>query len=324
MPKRAKRTTLVKPVKGRWLVFVDANIFLDFYRYPGESAKRMLKALERHTGSLIMSDQIRMEFLKNRQTVIAKALKLITTATFPTVPAIAADFPEARACDALDKKAKNAVHTIRQKIKNILQEPQTHDPVYRSVHRFFKSKSPFNLKKKDKRTTGLTRRAFKRFILGSPPRKADDTSIGDAINWEWIIECALNSEGHILIVSRDSDYGAAYESKPILNDWLAHEFKERIGPQRQIELTHRLSAALKKFDETVRKEDIAEETRVISEPTESSTPSELLGFSHVPDFLHRPPSSSFFEPPDDGGPGLIIGGEMNIRPSTLRARGLWK
>jgi hypothetical protein len=57
-----------KPKK--WLVFIDANILLDFYRQAGESAIRQLKALEKHRESLILGDQLSMEFLKNRQAAI--------------------------------------------------------------------------------------------------------------------------------------------------------------------------------------------------------------------------------------------------------------
>src|SRR5437763_1762209 len=70
--------------------------------------------------------------------------------------------------------------------------------------------------------------ARKRFALGYPPRKQNATSLGDSINWEWIVHCAINSDDYhnVLIVSRDSDYGVNYEGEATLNDWLYREFKE--------------------------------------------------------------------------------------------------
>ena len=59
----------------KWIIFVDTNIFLDFYRLGGESAERQLKALERHVDRIITGDQVRMEFLKNRQGEILKTIK---------------------------------------------------------------------------------------------------------------------------------------------------------------------------------------------------------------------------------------------------------
>ena len=54
--------------------FIDTNILLDFYRKPGESAIRQLKALEKHRESLILGDQLSMEFLKNRQAAIVAGM----------------------------------------------------------------------------------------------------------------------------------------------------------------------------------------------------------------------------------------------------------
>src|ERR1700720_3909675 len=54
---------------------------------------------------------------------------------------------------------------------------------------------------------------FRRFLFGCPPRKKNDSSIGDAINWEWIVECANACQAEIHIVSRDTDYGITLEEK---------------------------------------------------------------------------------------------------------------
>jgi predicted nucleic acid-binding protein len=74
-----------------WLVFVDTNIFLDFYRLGGESAERQIRSLERHQNSLIISEQLRVEFLKNRQKVILDN-KIVPPKKI-AVPPILADFP---------------------------------------------------------------------------------------------------------------------------------------------------------------------------------------------------------------------------------------
>ena len=65
--------------------------------------------------------------------------------------------------------------------------------------------------------------------------------IGDAVNWEWIIECADQSGSNIVIVSRDSDYGHNLGKETILNDWLQQEFSQRISQKRKIYLTDRLT-----------------------------------------------------------------------------------
>jgi hypothetical protein len=63
--------------------------------------------------------------------------------------------------------------------------------------------------------------------------KKGDNSIGDAINWEWIVKCAEQSGKAIIVVSRDTDYGTHYENDSFLDDWLHKEFKERISRKRK-------------------------------------------------------------------------------------------
>ena len=90
--------------------------------------------------------------------------------------------------------------------------------------------------------------------MGYPPRKDADTSIGDAINWEWVVECATKTEKDIIIVTRDTDFGAIHKNSSYLNDWLKNEFQERISKKRKIILTDKLSFALKAIDEVVTQE----------------------------------------------------------------------
>src|SRR5439155_27205632 len=119
--------------------------------------------------------------------------------------------------------------------------------------------------------TFIRRRAFRRFIQGFPPRKNDDTSMGDAINWEWIVHCAKESKAEIVIVSRDSDYGVAFEKQTFLNDWLLQEFKDRVSQQRKITLFTRLSEALKLFKVMVSQEERQEEEGFIKSATSTVT-----------------------------------------------------
>ena len=100
-------------------------------------------------------------------------------------------------------------------------------------------------------------------MLGYPPRKNSDNSIGDAVNWEWIIKCAETSKKHIIIVTRDTDFGAIHENESYLNDWLKQEFKQRISQQRKLVLTDKLSRAFQYVEIPVTMEMIEEEEKVI-------------------------------------------------------------
>jgi hypothetical protein len=149
----------------------------------------------------------------------------------------------------------------------ILKDPLRQDRVFQALIRIFKHKSPFNLREGHEKTLSIRGRARKRFLLGYPPRKSADYSIGDAINWEWIIHCALEAEQKpdILIVSRDTDFGMLCGADAVLNDWLKREFQERVSKKRKIELTNKLTLALEKLDEHVPQADVEEEEKLIQE-----------------------------------------------------------
>lgn len=260
----------------KWLVFIDTNVFLDFYRQPGGSAERQLKALERHKKLIITGDQIRMEFLKNRQKVIVESIRTISKPARISLPNIVQEQKQSKMLESYITKATESHTKIRTKIAAILRDPSHHDPVFQSVTRLFNFKGQFNLTRPNKVRFTIRNLARKRFILGYPPRKKDDTSIGDAVNWEWIVWCAQNSteNHHVLIVSRDGDYGVTYDGKAILNDWLRREFKDRVSQKRKIELTDRLTDAMKRLDEHVTEEDESEETKLLAAPISSPELSE--------------------------------------------------
>ena len=66
-------------------------------------------------------------------------------------------------------------------------------------------------------------------------------------------------------MSRDGDFGAQFGSNSYLNDRLRREFKDRVLSKRKIELTTKLTDALKKLDEVVTKEDEEAEEKLIGE-----------------------------------------------------------
>jgi len=257
----------------KWLVFIDTNILLDFYRLPGESALRQLKLLEKHQSSLILGDQVRMEFMKNRQKAILAGIAAMPKPQKPTLPSVLIDSQAAKMLTknhvAIEKKWQAA----RKKIENMLTDPYKVDPVYKHLARIFDQNSKFNLKRPDKTRFTIRNLARKRAALGYPPRKGNANSLGDSLHWEWIIHCAQNSEDrhNILIVSRDEDFGVVYNDKAILNDWLHREFKERVSKKRNIELTRQLTIALKRLNEQVSAVDEEEEKKLIE--TDPNSPS---------------------------------------------------
>lgn len=258
------------------LVFIDTNIFLDFYRIRNDISLSYLDLIDKHHDRIITGSQVEMEYKKNRQRVILDSIQKLKPLEWNalTPPAILADAKEVGVIDKRKKEIDRQQKNIKSRIIKILKNPGTSDPVYKVLQRLFKNNSAYNLNRTNKQRFSIRNLARKRFCLGYPPRKKDDNSIGDAINWEWVVSCARDSTKEIIIVTRDSDYGIKYGNELFLNDWLFQEFKQRVSQKRKIILTDRLADAFKMISLAVTKEMEEAEERIISEPRDSS-PSQL-------------------------------------------------
>ena len=248
-----------------WIVFIDTNVLLDFYRTPGESVERLSKLLIKHKENIITGDQVRMEFLKNRQKVIVETANILKTSQ-ASLPAIIAEFQGAKTYKKKIAEAEKSLKWAKDKIQKILHTPSSNDPIFSSFNKIFDFNGPYNLRRPDETRFRIRRLAQKRFILGYPPRKAKDVTIGDSLNWEWIIHCAKASPATtgVIIVTRDQDFGVPFNKEFYLNDWLYREFKDRVSLKKEIRVTQKLSDALKLLEETVLPEDEKAEEELIS------------------------------------------------------------
>jgi len=269
--KQAKDAPIKPPITtnklDKFLIFIDTNILLDFYRVRGrESGLSILKHIDDNLNRFITTSQVEMEFKKNRQHVILDSHKTFKLPGFEglQLPAFISESKASKALARNQKELKSYAATLQTRMTRTLHKPRTHDPVFKTADRLFHEESDHNLTSKSKVRRTIQRRARERFCLGYPPRKSDDTSIGDAINWEWIVHCAAESGCHVVIVTRDSDYGVQFDKQSILNDWLATEFRTRISKKRKLLLTDRLSTALKLASIPVTAKEIAAEKALIS------------------------------------------------------------
>jgi hypothetical protein len=250
------------------LLFIDTNIFLDFYRdRKSDVSTKFLEQIELCKDRLILGSQLEMEYKKNRQVVILETLGKFGTPDWGKLspPALIADLQASKMIKKHQKEIGTQQKKVVEKIQKILKNPGANDDVYKVLQRVFKHSSGFNLNRNSKRRFAIRRLARKRFFLGYPPRKKNDTSCGDAINWEWIVQCSIDSGKDIVIVTRDSDFGVTYKDESYLNDWLQQEFKQRVSQQRKIKLTSKLSEGLKIVHANVTAEMEADEARILSE-----------------------------------------------------------
>lgn len=176
-----------------YLLFIDTNILLDFYRLRrSDISLSYLEKIEEHKDILITGSQIEMEFKKNRQAVILQSLKNIKAPDWNVLgePTILSTAEPVKIINRTKKEIERQQSKLAKRIIQVLKKPEIFDPVYKTLQRVFKNDNNFSLTREKRIRFTIRNLAKKRFLLGYPPRKKDDISIGDAINWEWIVHCA--------------------------------------------------------------------------------------------------------------------------------------
>lgn len=267
------------------LLFVDTNIWLDFYRARNETGLALLSHAESVSDRMIVTYQVEGEFKKNRQAVILEAMQELKAPGQVPRPGI---FSDAKATTVLNRSLKEAetrVKSLKYKLTKVLQNPAAHDPVYQACQRIFRKADGISLTREDPIRHVIRRRAFRRFLHGCPPRKKQDTSIGDAINWEWMVHCADAASAELVIVTRDSDYGAHFEGVGYINDHLRQEFSERVSKKRKLLLYSRLSDALKHFAVPITPQEEAAEAEIAPLAVPPPRPSHLQSASELQKLL---------------------------------------
>jgi hypothetical protein len=229
------------------LLFVDTNIWLDFYRVRNETGLKLLQHVEAIADKLIVTYQLESEFKKNRQAAIVEGMQELKAPPQISRPGIFSDAQATKIMARNLKDAEKRVKNLKTRLVRALEDPALHDPVYKVCQRLFHKADDLVLTRDNKLRRVIRRRAFRRFLHGCPPRKNNDTSIGDAFNWEWMVHCSREQTTGLVIVTRDSDYGVNVEGKSYINDHLRQEFSERVSKKRKLVLYSRLSEALKLF-----------------------------------------------------------------------------
>ena len=225
-----------------------------------------------------------MEFKKNRQRVIIDSVSVLKAPEFSlSTPAFLSEAATVKVMKDRVQNVRRRVEKLKSRILSTMENPKTHDRIYKTIHRLFNNPSALNLRHDSPEYKLVWRKAVRRFLEGRPPRKKEDTSAGDSINWEWMVRCIEQTNRDVIIVSRDADYGLTFDAKGYANNWLTEEVKARVNQQRRLILVDRLSAALKLLDVKVTREEISSERETIRK-TFSAQENEIEGL--VADAMH--------------------------------------
>lgn len=251
------------PTSSKKLLFIDTNIWLDFYRARSDAGLKLLRHVEAIKDRVIVTYQLESEFKTNRQKVLQESWTNLKAPDGLGLPNIVADARTTKMLSKDIRDAKKRVDGLRKRLVRVIAKPTLHDPVYKICQRIFHRTDDIVLARSNDIRHVLRRKAFRRFLHGCPPRKRQDVSIGDAFNWEWMIQCATKLNAELVIVSRDSDFGVTIGDDSYINDHLKQEFQERVSKKRKVLLCARLTDALKQFNVRVTSKEVQAEADLV-------------------------------------------------------------
>lgn len=201
-------------------LFIDTNIFLDFYHLSGadiEELNKLTALLEDGHIKLFVPRQLCEEFKRNRDSKINDAMKEFKNVKFKiSFPAFCKLYPEYGELQELLKsantkhaelyeKAMNDVNAVALKADAVIAE------LFGKAHVIETSDAIFG-------------KALRRFRMGNPPGKKKVTMC-DEVNWDALLENVPKGED-LHLVSGDSDYVAAIDADKF-NAFLDDEWKEK-------------------------------------------------------------------------------------------------
>ncbi|NOJ92291.1 DUF4935 domain-containing protein [Corallococcus coralloides] len=181
-------------------VYIDTNIFLDFYQSAADRIK-VFDALAERASSLITTEQTINEFHRNREarlvSLIDKFEKSVSIAPYTT--SLIQALPEFKAVvdarDGLKKKANAVVERLRAMLLS-----EGDDLVLGKYNSMLADGGEAVI---IKTTSDLVAKAQRRKLLGQPPSSPDKHTIGDELIWESLL---AGCREDLVIVSRDTTF----------------------------------------------------------------------------------------------------------------------
>lgn len=201
-------------------LFIDTNIFLKFFHYTNddlEELNKLIVALDMRKINLYLSEQVVDEFKRNRENKINDALKNFKSATlYDQFPWIVKHNSNYQNLVQSWKDYEKYRQTILEELSaEILSHSLKADKIIGEI---------FEKAKRIQVSDNILIRVQKRTVLWNPPWK--NNSLGDAINWEILLEETELSWEDIYFVTEDSDFISKYNNK-YFNDFLIAEWKEK-------------------------------------------------------------------------------------------------
>lgn len=200
-------------------LFIDTNIFLFFYHFTPDDLEELRKLavlLKEKKVVLYLTDQVIAEFRRRRAKTIADALKGLKEQRLNLkFPQVCKDYAEYIELQQLQNQYRTGHAKLLEKLsqdvtKKALKADQTIGELFTKATEI-------------KTTPELIERAKLRVDIGNPPGKKG--SLGDAINWELLLE-QVPAGTNLHFITGDGDYASALDENRF-NDFLLQEWTDR-------------------------------------------------------------------------------------------------
>jgi len=244
-------------------IFIDANIYLDYFRMSNDTVVSLKKLKEyikqNKKAQLILPTQIQNEFYRNKNAEIKKSLELLNNSV-NVLTNLSRVSPSTKVKEELEKFRKEFKSSLTDKNSEI-------NTLIGSL---------FELANKHEEDDFIFNKAYKRMVKRNPPGK--NGSIGDAIAWEVLLQ-NFNSQP-LYVISKDGDWGETNSDG--VNSILLGEWKK---------VSSKKLALFKSIGDFLNKVNKANKVKISKEviKEEKSIPSFASGYSGYPGLLSSQP-----------------------------------
>lgn len=186
-------------------VFIDTNILLNFFHFSNDdldALKNVFSAHEHGSVSVYLTDQVRDEFYRNRESKINDALRRFKNARFTAqIPHFMKEYQEYEEIKELATQLEERQKSMIRKVNSDIREGKlAADRLIEDIFEHFSKET----------TDAIFTEAWRRMTKGNPPGKND--SIGDAINWVTLLHL-VPDKNDLHVVSGDGDYYSVLDEK---------------------------------------------------------------------------------------------------------------
>jgi len=195
-------------------LFIDTNIYLNLYHFTDDDLDKLeglLILIRDKKINLYLTTQVRHEFARNRESKIHKAITDLNIKVVDAFPRISHNYDEYREMTEgirlFNKKRESIINNI---IRDAKENKLKADVLIAEL---------FKLAKEIDSDSFLDK-AERRMKFGNPPGK--NGSLGDAINWEALLENVPN-DADFCIIAEDNDYSSKIDKEEI-SEFLKNEW----------------------------------------------------------------------------------------------------